>query len=84
MSDIEVDRPSDATISEKLLDVVLAIHRAGNPDNLTVKRVRARAEKELSLPEGFLKTDSTWKQKSQETIRDAVVGAYSPRNYSVF
>jgi rRNA maturation protein Rpf1 len=73
MSDMETDRPSDATIAQKLDDVVLAIHQAGNPDDLTVKRVRARAEKELSLSDGFLKSDSSWKQKSQDAIKDAFV-----------
>jgi rRNA maturation protein Rpf1 len=73
MSDMETDRPSDATIAQKLDEVVLAIHEAGNPDDLTVKRVRARAEKELSLSDGFLKRDSSWKQKSQDAINDAFV-----------
>jgi hypothetical protein len=76
MSDMEVDRPSDATIAQKLDEVVLAIHEAGNPDDLTVKRVRVRAEKELSLPDGFFKRDSNWKQKSQDAIHDAVVSIH--------
>lgn len=66
--------PSETTISQKLRDVVIAIHKTGKDEDLTVKRIRARAEKELSLPEGFLKKDAVWKQKSQTTINEAVVG----------
>jgi hypothetical protein len=73
MSDIEGDVPSEAIISQKLRDVVLAIHKSGKDEDLTVKRVRARAEKELSLPDGFLKTDSKWSKQSKSVIGDAVV-----------
>ncbi|KAH8726490.1 hypothetical protein GQ44DRAFT_825820 [Phaeosphaeriaceae sp. PMI808] len=72
MSDMDVDVPSESTISQKLRDVVIAIHKAGNPDDLTLKRVRARAEKELNLSNGFLKSHPEWKQKSEKTIGDAV------------
>ncbi|KAF2850229.1 hypothetical protein T440DRAFT_108924 [Plenodomus tracheiphilus IPT5] len=72
MSDSDGNQPSAAIISSKLRDVVIAIHKSGKTDDLTVKRVRARAEKELGLDEGFLKTDANWKQKSQEEIVDAV------------
>ncbi|KAI0617554.1 hypothetical protein TUN199_10451 [Pyrenophora tritici-repentis] len=72
MSDSERDGPSEAAIASKLRDTVIAIHKSGKDDDLTVKRVRARAEKELGLEEGFFKTNSTWKQKSQELIVDAV------------
>jgi len=78
MSDSERDGPSEATIATKLRDTVIAIHKSGKDDDLTVKRVRARAEKELGLEEGFFKTNSTWKQKSQELIVDAVVRGSKP------
>jgi NAD(P)H-hydrate repair Nnr-like enzyme with NAD(P)H-hydrate epimerase domain len=74
MSDSEGDRPSEATLARKLREVVIAIHKTGKTEDLTVKRVRARAEKELGLDEGFFKADSSWKQKSQDQIVDAVVG----------
>jgi len=74
MSDSEGPLPSEAAISQKLRDVVIAIHKTGKDEDLTVKRIRARAEKELSLSEGFLKKDAVWKQKSQTTINEAVVG----------
>lgn len=77
MSDSERDGPSEAAIASKLRDTVIAIHKSGKDEDLTVKRVRARAEKELGLEEGFFKTNSTWKQKSQELIVDAVVRSWS-------
>jgi hypothetical protein len=73
MSDSEPGRPSEAVISRKLRDTVIAIHKTGKTDDLTVKRIRTRAEKELGLDVGFFKTDSGWKQKSQEQILEAVV-----------
>lgn len=73
MSDSEAGIPSEDAISRKLRDVVITIHQSGNADDLTVKRVRARAEKELGLDAGFFKTDAQWKQKSQDAIVDAVV-----------
>ncbi|USP77688.1 hypothetical protein yc1106_04962 [Curvularia clavata] len=72
MSDPESEMPSEAAITSKLRDIVIAIHKSGNTDDLTVKRVRARAEKELGLDEGFFKSDASWKDKSQKAIVDAV------------
>ncbi|KAF2789340.1 hypothetical protein K505DRAFT_284577 [Melanomma pulvis-pyrius CBS 109.77] len=66
------DRPSDATISRTLRDVVVAIHKTGKVEDLTVKRVRAKAESELGLSAGFLKTSQEWKQKSHDAILEAV------------
>lgn len=75
MSDSE--QPSDAAILRKLQDVVISLHKAGNTDDLTVKRVRARAEQALGLLDGLLK-GADWKQKSQDAIVEAVVSALSP------
>ncbi|KAH9874135.1 hypothetical protein IAQ61_004764 [Plenodomus lingam] len=72
MSDSDQNLPSEAAIATKLRDIVIAIHKSGNTDDLTVKRVRARAEKELGLDDGFFKTNPVWKQKSQEQIVEAV------------
>ncbi|KAF9696746.1 hypothetical protein EKO04_005361 [Ascochyta lentis] len=69
MSDSE--QPSEAAIAKKLQDVVISLHKAGNTDDLTVKRVRTRAEEQLGLPAGFLKA-ADWKQKSQDAIMEAV------------
>ncbi|KAH6644094.1 hypothetical protein C7974DRAFT_419639 [Boeremia exigua] len=68
MSDTE--QPSEAAVLEKLKDIVISLHKAGNADELTVKRVRTRAEEALGLPAGLLKS-SDWKQRSQ----DAIIGA---------
>lgn len=70
MSDTE--QPSEAAILKKLQDVVISLHKSGNTDDLTVKRVRTRAEEALDLPAGLLKS-SDWKQKSQNAIMEAVV-----------
>jgi hypothetical protein len=67
--------PSDEAISEALRNVVISLHKAGDTDELTVKRVRTRAETSLGLPAGYLKGDEHWKQKSHEVILDAVVRA---------
>jgi hypothetical protein len=72
MSDSEADIPSEASITRALRDVVISIHTSGNSDDLTVKRVRTRAEEELGLPAGFFKNHD-WKQKSHELIHEAVV-----------
>lgn len=74
MSDSDTGNlPSEATISRALRDTVIAIHKSGNTDDLTVKRVRTRAEEQLGLPAGFLKTDTSWKRKSHNLIHEAVV-----------
>lgn len=74
MSDAETaNRPSNAAISRTLRQVVIATHKSGKDEDLTVKRVRAKAEEQLGLSPGFLKTSPEWKQKSQDTILEAVV-----------
>lgn len=73
MADAHASLPSAATISSKLRDVVVAIYQSGNTDDLTVKRVRARAEAELGLDAGFFKTDARWKEKSKDEIAQCVV-----------
>ena len=74
MSDSEPDNlPSDATIERTLRHAVQAIHKSGKEEDLTVKRVRTRAEQELHLPLDFLKSDKTWKGRSSTIIKDAVV-----------
>lgn len=70
MSDTE--QSSDTAILKKLQDVVISLHKSGNTADLTVKRVRTRAEEALGLPAGLLK-GAEWKQKSQDAIMEAVV-----------
>ncbi|KAF2747156.1 hypothetical protein M011DRAFT_468049 [Sporormia fimetaria CBS 119925] len=64
--------PSDASISKSLRNIVIDLYKSGNADDLTVKRVRTRAEEDLDLPAGFLKGDPRWKQKSHDLIHEAV------------
>ncbi|KAJ4303419.1 hypothetical protein N0V90_002313 [Kalmusia sp. IMI 367209] len=71
MSDSETDVPSAATISRAIRDTVISIHKSGKDEDLTVKRVRARAEQTLGLTNGFLKNDD-WKDKSKDLILKAV------------
>ncbi|KAH9875543.1 hypothetical protein J1614_004279 [Plenodomus biglobosus] len=72
MADAQPTLPSEAAISNALRNVVIDLHKAGNADDLTVKRVRARAEKQLGLDDGFFKTHPSWKQRSHEAIVEAV------------
>ena len=73
-SDSDAGRPSEATISSTLRDTVIAIHKTGKAEELTLKRVRARVEQELGLDAGFFKQNAHWKEKSDAIITDAVVG----------
>ena len=69
------DQPSEATVRKQLQDIVISLHKAGNTDDLTVNRVRTRAEEALGLEAGFFNSSSDWKQKSKDTIKEAVVSA---------
>lgn len=74
MSDSEPSgRPTDASISRALQGVVKALFDEGKVEELTVKRVRTRAEADLGLSAGFFKDDQKWKQKSHDIIHAAVV-----------
>lgn len=65
--------PSDTTLEKALRDAVASVCREGNKDDLTVKRMRLAAEKELGLAEGFFKGEAKWKAESERIIRDEVV-----------
>lgn len=65
--------PSNEAIEKALRDSVSAIFKSGNLDELTVRRVRADAEKRLGLDDGFLRADDLWKGKSSLVIKDEVV-----------
>ncbi|KAF2268557.1 hypothetical protein CC78DRAFT_613262 [Lojkania enalia] len=72
MSDSEpVHVPSDEAIARKLEQTVISFHKSGNAEDITVKRVRARAEKELGLPADFLKESEKWKKRSSNVIKEA-------------
>ena len=77
MSDSDDALPSEGAIFQTLRDVVIATHKSGKDEDLTVKRVRARAERELGLKDGFFKTHEAWNQKSGKAIREAVVSTHT-------
>lgn len=84
MSDSESDqplvasRPSDRDLTQALRDVVGGIFTSGRMEELTVKRVRLAAEKNLGIEEGFFKRDGDWKTRSDQVIKDEVVSYYVP------
>lgn len=65
--------PSQAALERALRNAVERVYKLGNLEELTVKRIRAAAEQDLDLEEGFFKTDSTWKEKSKDIIQSEVV-----------
>ncbi|MCJ1270051.1 hypothetical protein MMC22_009945 [Lobaria immixta] len=64
--------PSQAALEQALRNAVERVYKLGNLEELTVKRIRAAAEQDLDLEEGFFKTDSTWKEKSKDIIQSEV------------
>jgi hypothetical protein len=64
--------PGDARIENALRDAVISIFKSGDSDELTVRRVRITAAKELFIPAEFLK-GGTWNTKSKGIIHDQVV-----------
>lgn len=73
--------PSDAVIESQLREVVQTIYKAGNLEELTVKRVRGTAETNLGLADGFLKGEA-WSDRSKTIIKDEAVSV-SITNYSI-
>ncbi|KAL2865855.1 putative transcriptional regulator [Aspergillus lucknowensis] len=77
-SDSEPDKsdtpsqPSDKELEQALRDAVAKIYKTGKIEELTVKRVRLAAEKELQLEEGFFKASDDWKARSDRIIKDEV------------
>lgn len=58
--------PTDAELETSLRDAVRALY--DDPD-ASVRRIRAKAEQELAVEEGFFKHDD-WKERSKEIIQD--------------
>lgn len=83
MSDPEFETRSSSgllsaeSIEQGLRATVAKIYKSGNLDELTVKRVRLATEKILGLEQGVLKAHAEWKQRSEEIIKDEVVGILS-------
>ena len=65
--------PTKEGLEKALRDAVARIYHSGNMEDLTVKRVRAAAERSMGLDEGFFKGDAEWKAKSDRIIKDEVV-----------
>ncbi|MCJ1461853.1 hypothetical protein MMC07_000452 [Pseudocyphellaria aurata] len=61
--------PSQVALEQALRKAVQRVYKLGNPEELTIKRIRAAAEHDLDLEEDFFKTDSTWKEKSKNIIQ---------------
>ena len=67
--------PSNSLLEDTLRYTVQQIYRSRNMEDLTVKRVRRTAEKQLNLEDDYFKNNSVWKEKSKNIIRSEVVGA---------
>ncbi|KAB8226840.1 putative transcriptional regulator [Aspergillus alliaceus] len=63
---------SDNALEKALRDAVAKVYKSGAMEELTVKRVRLAAEKELGVEEGFFKASRDWKSKSDQIIKDEV------------
>lgn len=54
----------------------LWVWRNLDSSELTVRKIRTRAEEELGFAEGFFLKE-TWRQMSKKIIKDAVVSSFS-------
>ncbi|KGO48375.1 hypothetical protein PEXP_041760 [Penicillium expansum] len=78
-AEVEVpNTPSDQTLEKGLRDQVATIFKSGNMEELTVKRVRLAAEETLGLTAGYFKSTGDWKARSENIIKDEVVGVCLP------
>jgi len=67
--------PSDAALKAALQSIVKEIYETRKVEDLTVKRVRSAAEKQLGLQKDFFKDHPVWKNKSKDVIQAEVVRA---------
>lgn len=58
---------------EQCIRTLVAKTFAQDPGNLTLKRIRTKAEAELDLEEGYLKANAQWNIKSKEIVADELV-----------
>lgn len=68
-----IDAPTDATLEQALRNAVQKVYKAGNTDDLTVRRIRKAVEEDLELQGGFFKNDPVWNTKSKNVIQSEVV-----------
>lgn len=63
-----------ATSDDQILDafrkIIAGLYATDNLTDLTVKRVRASAEKQCGLPPGYLRNESGWKDRSKTFIEE--------------
>ena len=64
--------PDDSVLELELRKIVQHIYETGNLEQLTIKRVRAAAESNLELEDGFFKQPS-WKDRSKTIIEAEAV-----------
>ncbi|KAK5277732.1 hypothetical protein LTR16_009421, partial [Cryomyces antarcticus] len=69
-----VNVPSDARLGAALRHATKAIFKTGNREELTVKRIRAAAEEEVSFDDHrhFYKTTPDWDKRSKDIIKETV------------
>lgn len=65
--------PSDIVLGKALQAAVRDVYASKSLEDLTVNRIRATAEKELGLANGFFKTNREWKETSKNIIQAEVV-----------
>lgn len=68
------DEAHDADLSACIRRTIAHAFQSGDPSSLTLRLVREIVEKELSLPENFLKTDEFWGGESKRIVKEEVVG----------
>ena len=56
--------------------IVDKLWKAQKLEDLTIKKVRAAAEEELDLEDGWFKGEEDWNEKSKELIKNAVVRSF--------
>ncbi|KAL2355012.1 hypothetical protein BJ546DRAFT_718665 [Cryomyces antarcticus] len=74
-----VNVPSDARLGAALRHATKAIFKTGNREELTVKRIRAAAEEEVSFDDHrhFYKTTPDWDKRSKDIIKETVAALES-------
>lgn len=70
-----ITNPSVEDVESAFTDVIAETIRAGNLNDLTVKRVRHSAEVKLGLDEDYFRKSKEWKDRSKEFIIAKAVGA---------
>lgn len=64
----------DAKIESTIRNIIEELYSSNKLEELTVKRVRAAAEKRLELPVDWFRHDDEWKDRSSVFIKTTTVG----------